>query len=73
MSTLNKRLKSLRTERKITQKEFAQSCSICLRALNYYESGARVPDANVLIRFCKYLDVSADYLLGLSDSISGDG
>jgi len=72
MSTLNKRLKSLRTERSITQKEFAQSCGICVRALNYYESGERKPDTAVLIRFCKYLDVSADYLLGLSDSISED-
>jgi len=72
MSTLNKRLKSLRTERNITQKEFAQNCDICLRVLHYYESGQRKPNADVIIRFCKYLDVSADYLLGLSDSISRD-
>ena len=70
MSTLSKRLKSLRTERRITQKEFARSCGICVRALSYYESGERNPDTDILIRFCKYLDVSADYLLGLSDSIS---
>jgi len=67
---LNERLKTLRKERGITQKELAQNCDICLRVVIYYESGERKPNSEVLTKICKYLDVSADYLLGLSDSIS---
>ncbi len=29
--------------------------------------GDNVPSVEVLMKVCKYLDVSADYLLGLSD------
>ena len=64
---LKERLKYLRTEKHITQEELARSCNISLRTLKYYEAGERVPDAEVIVRFCKYFDISADYLLGLSD------
>ena len=72
MSTLNERLKSLRIERQLTKKVVAQNCDICERVLSYYESGERVPRADVLIRFCKYFNVSADYLLGLSDHMADE-
>lgn len=70
MSKLSERIKCLRTVHHITQEKLAQHCHISLRTLKYYEAGDRVPDAEVIIRFCKFFDVSADYLLGLSDSVS---
>lgn len=68
MPDLNERLKSLRTDRNLAQVDVAKYCNISERSLKYYESGERVPDANVIIKFCDYFDVSADYLLGRSDS-----
>ena len=68
MVQLNERLKHLRTERHITQEQLAQHCNISLRTLKYYEAGERIPNAELIVKFCKYFEVSADYLLGLPDS-----
>ena len=68
MPNLNGRLKSLRLERKILQKDIASDCGIALRSFKYYESGERKPDSDIIIKLCRYFNVSADYLLGLSDT-----
>ena len=68
MLILGERLKSLRTERNVSQKALAQICGIGDRSIKYYEAGERVPDARVIVKLCEYFDVSSDYLLGRSDS-----
>lgn len=35
--------------------------------ISNWRKGDNVPSVEVLTKVCKYLDVSADYLLGLSD------
>lgn len=40
---------------------------ICIN-LSRYEDGTREPSVEMIIKFCKLYDVSADYLLGLTDS-----
>lgn len=59
------RLKELRGDK--SQNEVAKSLNISRSALSYYESGERVPDINVLYSLAEYFDVSADYLLGITD------
>ena len=70
MIILSKRLKHLRAKRNVTQRQVAQNCLISLRALKYYEAGERIPNAEIIVKFCKYFNVTADYLLGLSDIIT---
>ena len=41
---------------------------MCIRDRSYYEKGERNPDINILSSIAKYYNVSADYLLGLSDT-----
>lgn len=36
-------------------------------AWTYWETGKREPNISTLIKICEYFNVSADYLLGLSD------
>ena len=50
-----------------TQVEIAQAINVCKQCVNDYKTGKSVPSLDTLYRLCVYLDVSADYLLGLSE------
>ena len=60
-------IKMLREERRISQKELAVAIKMGTTAINNYENGHRVPDANTVIRLADYFDVTTDYLLGKSN------
>lgn len=64
---MKERLKLLRKAKGVTQKEVAFAIGITLSAYSNYEQGLREPSNQILIKLCKYFDVSADYLLGLSE------
>ena len=61
------RLKELRTAKGISQKELGQAIGATYSAISYWEKGINEPKVNYIIALCKYFEVSADYLLGLSD------
>ena len=50
-----------------TQVEIAKSINVTKQCVNDYKTGKSVPSLETLYALCKYLDVSSDYLLGLSD------
>lgn len=50
-----------------TQVEIAKALNVTKQCVNDYKTGKSVPSLETLYFLCKYLDVSADYLLGLSD------
>lgn len=62
------RLKTSRTKKGLTQKEFASMIGISERSYQNYELGTREPNFEKLIAIAKYLDVSTDYLLGLTEN-----
>ena len=64
----NEKLKELRIEKKLTQKQVAEQLDISTTCYGGYEQGYREPDFKTLIKICKLFDVSADYLLGLADN-----
>ncbi len=49
------------------QTEIALALNISKQCVNDYRTGKTFPSIETLYLLCKYLDVSADYLLGLSD------
>ncbi len=61
------RLKKLRKEKGFSQKELASLLHYSYTAIANYESGRNQPKINDLIRLANILDVSVDYLLGISD------
>ena len=61
------RLKQLRKEKGVSQKDVANAIGVSVSAYSNYEQGLREPSNQILINLCKYYDVSADYLLGLED------
>ena len=62
------RIKVLRSERVITQKEIAGLLNMTVNAYQKYEYGEREPEMKVFIALADYFDVSIDYIVGRSDS-----
>jgi transcriptional regulator with XRE-family HTH domain len=47
--------------------EVSVGTKIAARALRYYETDDRNPGSDAVIKLCRYFNISADWLLGLSD------
>ena len=67
MNYISQRLKELRQEKGVSQKEIAKTIGISVSAYSNYEQGIREPSNEILIRLCKYFNVTSDYLLGLNE------
>lgn len=63
------RLKKLRADRGLTQAVVAAGTGVAPSSIVNYEKAEKLPSSDVLARLCQFFCVSADYLLGLSDSI----
>ena len=50
-----------------TQVEIAEAISVCKQCVSDYKTGKTYPSLETLYALCEYLDVTADYLLGLTD------
>lgn len=61
-----KRLKMLREEKGLTQKDLAEKLSLTPKAISFYELGSREPSGDALIRMAHILGTTTDYLLGNS-------
>ena len=61
------KLKELRIEKSMTLKAVAAELSIPLQTYAAYEHGTREPSFSMLKQLCKFFDVSADYLIGLTE------
>ena len=70
MTPFAEKIKAIRKERKLTQKQMAELLSTSERNYQYYESGAREPNLETFLDIADTLDVSSDYLLGRSDDPS---
>jgi transcriptional regulator with XRE-family HTH domain len=67
MKKFHEILKELRIEKKISQKQISIDIGISTSHYQSYEYGKTKPTIDNLIKFCQYFNVSADYLIGLSD------
>lgn len=68
MEILAKRLRGLREEKGLTQKDLAQTLGLNSKStITNYEQNTRDPDYETLIKIAKFFEVSIDYLLGLTD------
>lgn len=67
MDTFKNRLKTLRTEKSLTQKALAEALCITVSTLSHWECGYQEPSFRDLLSICDFFEVSIDYLLGRSD------
>ncbi len=64
---LYKRIRDLREDRDLTQKEMARVLSCSQQVYSNYELGQRDIPTDVLIKLSVFYDVSVDYILGISN------
>lgn len=67
MAKLFERLRLLRKEQNLPQEKTAAEIGVGFSTYRRYETGERVPDADVLVRIADYYGVSLDYLVGRSE------
>lgn len=56
-------IRTVREQRKLSQKELAQKMGVTPSAISHWETGRRVPDANDLIAMSKALGCKVDDLI----------
>ena len=66
------RLRSLRKENDLLQKDVAEKLKIARTTYNGYETGAREPDFTTLKKLANLFDCSIDYIIGVSNIKKSD-
>ena len=62
-----RRIRDLREDNDLTQKQVAQNLNCSQQVYSNYELGQRDIPTDILIKLSEFYDVSTDYILGLSD------
>ena len=71
MTLFSERLKKARKEKGFLQREIAEMLGVRQGSYTHWETGTREPNFKTLVSLAKYLSVSTDYLLGVTN-IKGD-
>lgn len=61
------RIEWIRNCRNVTQKEIADYLGIKQQQYARYEKGINIMPITYLAKICEYLDISSDYIIGLTD------
>lgn len=67
MNKFAERLREARLLKGVSQLELANFLHTTQANISHWEKGIREPDIENIIKLCQYFDVSADYLLGLTE------
>ena len=59
------RLRQLRKEKKLTQRQLAEMVGLRHSVVSFYEIGERIPSPEIIKKLASSLHVSSDYLLGI--------
>lgn len=68
MSIISDRLKTLRNQKGVTQKQIAEYLDIAPNSVQRFEYGTTRPSLDNLIALAEYYKVSLDYLVGRTDN-----
>lgn len=68
INVIGEKIKELRKENGITQEELAKNIDVSTSMVGMYETNARKPSYEVLIKIAKYFGVSTDYLLNTEEN-----
>ncbi len=67
MAKFCERIRELRKERGLKQREMADICGVTIRSYQCYEYGTSYPEIPGLLFLADYFGVSLDYLMGRKD------
>lgn len=72
MQDIGKRLARARGFNMMTQGQLAKLLGVTVQTISNWEHGRRMPDADSMRELCLALDISSDWLLGLSEKMHRD-
>ena len=67
-----RRLRALRLQNNLTQKQLAAQIGVKNSVISFYEMGDRTPSLDVVIKLASVFHVSTDYMIGLEKGESID-
>lgn len=67
MKIFAERLTDLRKEKQLSQAMLARQLGVSSAVICYWETDRSEPTAVNIVKLARFFDVSADYLLGLTD------
>lgn len=73
MGTFGERLRSLRSKKKLTQKELGEIFQLSESAIGMYERDQREPSLQLVRKLADFFEVSLDYLMGRDTYIKENG
>ena len=62
---ISQRIKELRLENHLTQKELSDYLGLTPKMISFYELGQRVPPSDIILKLAEKFHVTTDYLLGV--------
>lgn len=65
MKNYGNKLKEIRQDKDIKQREIAKQLNTTIQQISKYETGIQIMSAEVLKKWCVLLKVSADYILDI--------
>ncbi|MCL2674417.1 MAG: helix-turn-helix domain-containing protein [Defluviitaleaceae bacterium] len=68
MDNLGGKLKKLRLEKGVTQKQIADYLGVASHSVQRFEYGTNNPSLENIVKLAEFFEVSTDYLLGVSDN-----
>lgn len=70
--TIGQRINNALCSSNLLQKDLAKALGVTDNTVSYWCNGARTPNTEQIIQIARTLNVSSDYLLGLSDAATAD-
>lgn len=67
--SFGEKVKNLREDADLNQTQLGKKVGMTQRKISYIECGKCEPSIEDILAFCRFFNVSSDFLLGLSDNI----
>lgn len=67
MLKFSERLKELRLEKELSQRQLSKATGISQNAITCWETSKTIPLANFVVILAKFFDVTTDYILGVTE------
>lgn len=62
-----KRIRELRLENNLTQKQLAEKVQVDFRTVSFWETERFEPNIEQITKLCSFFGVSSDFLIGIKD------
>ena len=67
--SFGEKIRNLREDKDLNQTQLGKALCMTQRKISHIECGQCEPSIDDIVAFCKFFDVSADYLLGIKDNM----